>query len=231
MTVTISLVGIGLGTLLAAAGLVLWGRHRQVRGLGQAIRSMLWLTCGVLLLATLSVWMNGSHQHALVAKLIPVAAIAAPIVGRRRSVQHDAAAMLPTLLLTGAGYCLVTSPGQPEPHSFELTLVDPVLIICAGLAVRVVSEALSLQVDPATPPSRLFDALYVLFTLLVGGNTLLTLWQQGVVGKENPTELGLVGVWLVWTGAWLSARSRPRLRAALIAGAALVLNLMVLGAV
>jgi hypothetical protein len=231
VTVTTPLIGIGLGTLLAAAGLVLWGGHRQVRGLGQAIRSILWLTCGVLLLATLSLWMNGSRQHALVLRLIPVAAIAAPIVGRRRSVQHDAAAMLPTLLLTGVGYYLITGVGQPEPHSFELTLASLVLTVCAGLAVRVVSEVLSLPVDPATPPSRLFDALYVLFTLLVGGNTLLTLWQRGVMGEGNTIELGLVGVWLAWTGAWLSPRSHPRLRAASIAGAALLLTLMVLGAI
>jgi hypothetical protein len=182
----------------------------------------------VLLLATLFLWVEGPRRYPLALQLIPVAAIAAPLIGRRRSAWCDATAMLPPLLLIGVSLYVVTDPSPPQAPGFELTFVGLVLTVCAGLVVRVIGEALTAQVDPTTPPSRLFDALYLLFTLMMGSNALLTLWQRGGIWQGNGTELGLAGVWLAWSGAWLSPHHRPRLRAAFIAVAALLLAPVVL---
>jgi hypothetical protein len=136
--------------------------------------------------------------------------------------------MLPALILVAISLYSVTGPVQPDAADFEPTLAGLALVAYAGLVVRVIGEALGSQVDPATPPSRLFDALYVAFTLLIGGNALLSLWQRGVVWEGDDTESGLVGAWLAWSGAWLSPLHRPRLRAAFITGAALLLLILVM---
>jgi hypothetical protein len=105
-----------------------------------------------------------------------------------------------------------------------------VSIIYSGLAARVLSEALGALVSPTAAPGRLFDALYLLLTLLAGAGALTTLWQRGVVWERTARESGLAGVWLAWTAAWLSPRQRPRLRAGLIAAATLLLIVLALEA-
>jgi hypothetical protein len=227
MTLATPLVGIGLGALLTAVGLALWDTFGRIRGLAQAVRAVAWMTCAVLLLAALLLWTQDSRRSALALRLIPMAAIAAPLIGSHRSARRSAATMLPTLILVGIGLYSVTGPLQPDAAGLEPTLVDLALVAYAGLIVRVIGEALGTQVDPATPPSRLFDALYVAFTLLIGGNALLNLWQRGVAWEGNGTESGLVGAWLTWSGAWLTPLHRPRLRAAFITGAALLLLTLV----
>ena len=231
MSAGIPLVGIGLGSLLAAAGLTLWDGFQNIRGVTRAVRVVTWSTCGVLLLATLLLWSDGTHAHALALHLIPVAAIAVPFIGGHRSAWRDAAAMLPALVMITVALYAVTGPNRPDDASFELTFAQVVSIVFVGLTVRVIGEALGTQVDPVAPSSRLFDVLYLVFTLLIGGNALLTLWQRGSMWQGNDTELGLAGVWLIWSGAWLSPPRHPRLRAAFITGATLLLSLVVLGTV
>ena len=101
-------------------------------------------------------------------------------------------------------------------------------MLCDGLVARVLGEALGTLVNPTATPSRLFDVLYMLLTLLVGAITLTTLWQRGVVWERSPAESGLLGAWLAWSAAWLSPCEHPRLRAALIAIATLLLVLLAL---
>jgi hypothetical protein len=96
-------------------------------------------------------------------------------------------------------------------------------MICGGLAARVLGEAVGAFVSPTAAPGRLFDALYLLLTLLVGANALATLWQRGAVWERTTGEGSLAGTWLAWSAAWLSPRQRPRLHAALVALAALLL--------
>ena len=227
MTLATPLIGIGLGALLAAVGLALWDAPGRIRGLAQAVRAVAWMACAVLLLAALLLWIQDSRRSALALRLIPMAAIAVPLIGSHRSAWRSAATMLPALILVAIGLYSVSGPLQPDAANFEPTLVDLALVAYAGLVVRVIGEALGTQVDPTTPPGRLFDALYVAFTLLIGSNALLSLWQRGVVWEENGTESGLVGAWLAWSGAWLSPLHRLRLRAAFITGAALLLLILV----
>jgi hypothetical protein len=222
MTLATPLVGIGLGALLTAVGLALWDGFGRVRGVAQAVRAVAWMTCVVLLLAALLLWTQDSRRSALVPQLIPMSVIAVPLIRRHASAWRSAAAMLPALILVGISLYAATGPVQPDAADFEPSLAGLVLVTYAGLVVRVIGEALGTQVDPAIPPSRLFDALYAAFTLLIGGNALLSLWQRGVVWEENGTESGLVGAWLAWSAAWLSPLHRPRLRAAFITGAALL---------
>jgi hypothetical protein len=229
VTIATPLIGIGLGALLAAAGLTLWDGLGHIRGLGRAVRAIAWVTCAAWSVATLFLWIQKPDHPTLVLQLIPMAAVAAPLIDRDRSAWQNAAAMLPTLILAGVGLYAITGPTHPGDGNPDSTLAGLVLSVYVGLAVRVFGEALSAQVDPSTPMSRLFDGLYVLFTMLIGGNALLTLWQRGFLWEGN-TELGLAGVWLVWSGAWLSPPRHPRLRAALVAGATLLLTLMALGA-
>ena len=52
---------------------------------------------------------------------------------------------------------------------------------------------------------------------------LANLWQRGIVSSPNVSEGGLAGAWLAWGAAHLGPLTRPRLRAALIIVAALLL--------
>jgi hypothetical protein len=100
--------------------------------------------------------------------------------------------------------------------------------VYGGLAARVLSEALGTLASSDTPTSRLFDAVYLLLTLLVGADALTTLWQRGLVWDGNPNQSGPLGAWLVWSAAWLSPRERPRLRAVLTVLAAVLLVILAL---
>jgi hypothetical protein len=92
------------------------------------------------------------------------------------------------------------------------------------------SEALGTLTNPITVPGRLFDALYLLLTMLIGANALANLWQRGMAWERSPGESGLLGVWLAWSAAWLCPRERPRLRAVLAAVAAVLLIVLALKA-
>ena len=226
MGLAIPLLGLSFGTLLTASGLAFWGKFRQAEGLFLATRTVKWMATGLLLAAAPFLWI-GSHP-ALILHLTLAAAIAAPSVDRHQHLQwRDAMAVLPALLLSGLGLFLATGPAQARMSA--LTLVDLTPAIYGGLAARTLGEALGALANPAAAMSRLFDALYLLLTLAAGATTLATLWEQGMAWEGNPADSDLLGVWLAWSAAWLSPREHPRLRAALIATATLLLVLLALG--
>jgi hypothetical protein len=220
------LIGSSFGALLMASGLALWDGFRRVRGLSRAVRVVRWAAGGLLLAAILPLWFAGDSALAL--SLTLMAAIAAPPARRHPSPWHNAVILPPALALTGISFFLVAGFARvgediTSPASLATT-------ICGGLAARVLGEALGLLVSPATPPGRLFDALYLLLTLLAGANVLTTLWQRGVMWEAAAEESRLLGVWLAWSAAWLSPRHHPRLRAGLIAVVAILLIALALGA-
>jgi hypothetical protein len=219
------LIGLSLGALLMAVGLALWDGSRPVPGLAHAIRVIRWGTGGLLLIAILLLWVAGYSTLAISITLM--AAIAAPPARRNLSPRYSAITLLPVLVLTGACFFLVMGPVQRGDISSSTSLAATV---CGGLAARVLSEALGTLTSPTTVPGRLFDALYLLLTLLTGANALANLRQRGVVWEGTSGESGLLGAWLVWSAAWLCPRERPRLRAVLAAVAAVLLIVLALKA-
>jgi hypothetical protein len=217
---------LSLGALLTALGLALWNRSRQVSGLSPAIRAIKWTAAGLLLATTPLVWIGS--RPALVLHLTLAAAIATPPAGRRHHLpRRDAVTVLPALALAGAGFFLDAGGTRFGGHT--ISAMSLAVAVYSGLAARVLGEALGRLANPAAPVSRLFDALYLLLTLLVGANALATLWQRGVVWEASPGESGLPGVWLAWSAAWLIPHARARLKAGLIAVAAILLIVLALG--
>jgi hypothetical protein len=221
----IPLLGLSFGALLTASGLALWGRFRQVEGLAPATWVIKWMTTGLLLAAILFSWIE--KLPAVILQLTLMAAIVVPPIGRRQHLSwHDAMTVLPALILAGIGLFLVAGPAQTGRDAITFTSLAPA--IYGGLAARTLGEALGALASPAASIDRMFDALYLLLTLAAGANALTTLWQHGVAWIGDPTESGLLGAWLAWSAAWSSPRKHPRLRAALIAVATLLLILLAL---
>lgn len=220
------LIGLSLGALLSALGLALWSQFRQVSGLPPAIRAIKWTATGLLLAATPLLWI-GSHP-APVLHLTMAAAIATPPVGRRHHLPwRDAMTALPALALASAGFLLDVGLARFGGHT--ISPMNLTAAVYSGLTARVLGEALSTLANPAAPVSWLFDALYLLLTLLVGASALAALWQWGVVWEASPGENSLPGVWLAWSAAWLIPCARARLKAGLIAVAAILLIVLALG--
>lgn len=219
------LIGLSFGALLMATGLALWGRSRSIPGLAHAIHVLRWGVSGLLLIAILPLRVAG--HSTLMLSLTLMAAIAALPVRRNLSPRYNGITMLPVLVLTGACVFLITGLVQTGGDIASSTSLAAV--VCGGLAARVLSEALGTLASPPAASGRLFEALYLLLTLLTGANTLANLRQRGVVWEGNSGESGLLGAWLAWSAAWLSPRQRPRLRAGLAAVAALLLIILALG--
>jgi hypothetical protein len=212
------LIGLSFGALLTASGLALWDGFHRVQGLPRAVPVVRWAAGGLLLAAILPLWVAGSP--ALVISLILMAAIAAPPIRRHSSPWHTVVILLPALALTGIGFFLAA--GFARAGGDIASPASLAAAICGGLAARVMGEALGVLASPDAPLGRLFDALYLLLTLLVGANALTTLWQRGVMWG-SAGESSAAGVWLAWSAAWLSPRKPSRLRAALVVAAALLL--------
>jgi hypothetical protein len=221
-----SLIGLSFGALLMATGLALWDGFRSMPGLAHAIRVLRWGVGGLLLVAILPLW--GAGRSALVLSLTLMAAIAAPPARRDLLPRRGAVALLPVLVLAGTCTFLVT--GLVQTGGDVVSSASLVATVYGGLAARVLSEALGALASPAEVPGRLFDTVYLLLTLLLGANALTNLWQRGLAWEGTPDESGLLGVWLAWSAAWLSPRRRPRLRAGLVAIAALLLIVLALKA-
>jgi hypothetical protein len=220
------LIGLGTGMLLAAVGLAVWNGLQQVKGAPHAIRAISWMASGFLLFALPFLWIEAHSRYWIILHLTLMAAIAAPLTGRDRPGWRNVIAVLPGLVLASAGFLLVVGAALPEPRISELGLVGLALMVFSGFVARVLGETLVALVSPDTPPRRLLDALYLLLTLLVGANALVSLWRRGVAWEGSGSEGGLIGAWLAWSAAWLSRRWHPRLRAGLIAVAALLLILL-----
>jgi len=222
VTAAVPLIGLALGMLLVAVGLALWNdRREKTARLSRAAQVIGWAASALLVVAVPLLWLAGHGHYTRALHLTLMATIAAPRINQR-----DTISTLPALALVGGSLFLVTR-GTPAEHS-ALTLVGLAFILCGGLGARVLGEALSVLANPDVPLSRTFDGLYLLLTLLVGSTALANLWQRGSVWGEAAGEAGLVGVWLAWGATWSSPRERHRLRAGLVAVAALLLILLTL---
>jgi hypothetical protein len=258
VSATLILPGLACGVLLAAAGLALWDGFRQVPGLSRAVDVNAWLAGALLLLGALLAWQGDRSLSMLVPSpstllgvdsvegpalsgiegpaphLILMAALAAPPpptrTHRRRSAPWGATMrILPALALAGAGLFWIPEFIEIGAGNSSPALVGLGVVVCAGLGARALGEALS-EIAGSTPHlERSFVAAYALLTLLVGGTVLVNLWQRGAVWDGTPRQSGLAGAWLAWSAAWLGPRQPPRLRAGLIAAAALLLNALAAG--
>jgi len=238
---TVILTGLACGTLLAAAGLVLWGSPRQLPGLSRTVRVISWLAGGLLLIGAVLAWQEDYSLSAPALRLTLMAALAAPpgIHRHTRSPWGSLMLTLPALALAGASL-FWTPEWTPAPTGMEVSnlLGAPgkltairllAVIICAGLGARALGEALSTIAVPALHIERPAATTYALLTLLVSGTTLSNLWQQGAVWGGIASEGGLAGAWLAWSAAWLGPRHPRRLRAALTAVAASLLIVLAAG--
>lgn len=256
MITAMPIIGLSVGMLLAALGLALWDGFRHTAGLDRAAQVISWIAGGLLLVTLPLLWIEAHGHYTRALHLTLMAAIAAPSINRRqRSLWRDAIRMLPSLVLSGIGLALVTEDSHRGIHYTGLltlpvwaieegliaqlptillaepsALLGTAFLVCDGLVVRVLGEVLGTLARPDTPISRLFDLLYLLLTLLIGANALANLRQRGLAWEGNPEESGLLGAWLAWSAAWLSPRKRPRLRAGLVAVAAVLLIVLALKA-
>jgi hypothetical protein len=218
------LIGLSFGALLVASGSALWSGFRPVNGLARATRVIGWVGGGLLLIAFLLLWITGGAAPIL--SLTLMAAIAAPLTRRHSSSPwYDVVILLPALALAGGSFSLATGLIQAG----RMVTMSLAVTVCGGLAARVLGQALGALVDPTVAPGRLFDALYLVLTLLVGAYALTGLWRRGVAWEAAAGESGLAGAWLAWSAAWMSPRQRPRLRAGLIVIVALLLIVLVFG--
>jgi len=230
MPAAVIFTGLACGTLLAAAGLALWGIFRQVPGLSHAVRAIGWLAGVLLLIGALFAW-QGDHSISTPAlRLILIAALAAPSGIHRQylSPWNNAMLILPALILAWAGLLWASRPVAGEFGSPLVLPVELAIVVCGGLGARVLGEALSMIAAQTPHSERLTTATYVLLTLLVGGTALVNLWQRGTVWGGTTSEGGLAGMWLAWSAIRLGPRQHPRLRAGLTVVAASLLILMAL---
>ena len=230
MPTAVIFTGLACGTLLAAAGLALWGIFRQAPGLSHAVRTIGWLAGVLLLVGALFAW-QGDHSIPTPAlRLILIAALAAPSGIHRQCLSpwRNAMLVLPALILAWAGLLWASRPVAGEFGSPLVLPVELAIVVCGGLGARVLGEALSMIAAQTPHSERLTTATYVLLTLLVGGTALVNLWQRGTVWGGTTSEGGLAGTWLAWSAIRLGPRQHPRLRAGLTVVAASLLILMAL---
>ena len=232
--------GLACGLLLTGMGATLKDGFRPVPGLARAVQLIGWLAGVTLLVGALSLWLENPGLPTAGLRLTLMAALVAPLTLQRRCHSHwrNAMHVLLALILTMAGLFWAlgligaeATGSTVRPTALtasQVALAAPPIILavifCAGLGTRALGEALSAIIaPPVLPADRTPDAVYALLTLLVGGITLVNLWQRGIASSPNVGEGGLAGTWLAWGAAHLGPRTRPRLRAALVVVAALLL--------
>ena len=219
------LAGLTCGTLLAAAGLALWGAFRHAPGLSQAVNAVRWLAGTLLVIGTLLAWLGDHSPAGYAPQLTLMAALAAPPASRRHHLSRWSSAILtlPALVLAGIGLFWIAMPVDASAGNSPATLMTLAVAICGGLGARALGEAMN-EVITSTPHVEWPSATaYALLTSIVGGTALVNLWQRGSTWAGTVDEIGLAGVWLAWCAAWVSPRRRRRLRAVLVALAALFL--------
>jgi hypothetical protein len=141
----------------------------------------------------------------------------------------EALRILPGLTLAAVGLFWTPEPAAAGAGSSSLGLVQVGAVVCAGLGARALGQALS-DMSDRTPHSEWpFAATYALLTLLVGGTALVNLCQRGLAWDGTAGQIGLAGAWLAWSAAWWGPRQPRRLRAGLIAAAALFLIALAAG--
>lgn len=249
MSATLILPALACGVLLAAAGLALWDGFRPMPGLSRAVDVNAWLAGTLLLIGALLAW-QGNHgpsgpvlsPSALLGvdsvegpapHLVLLAALAALPLRRthRRGPApwSEALRILPALTLAAVSLFWTPEPAAAGAGSSSLGLVQVGAVASAGLGARALGQALSEMSDRTLHIEWPFAAAYALLTLLIGGTALVNLWQRGLVWDGTAGQIGLAGAWLAWSAAWWGPRQPPRLRAGLIAAAALLLIALAAG--
>jgi hypothetical protein len=232
VSATLILPALACGVLLGAAGLALWAGFRPRPGLSRAVDSSAWLAGGLLSIGALLAWQGNRGLSGPVPHLVLLAALAAlplPRIQRRGpAAWSETLRILPALALAGASLFWTPGPAAGADNSSRV-LVELGAVVCAGLGARALGQALSEMADPAPHPEWPLAATYAVLTLLVGGTALVNLWQRGLAWDGSAGQVGLAGAWLAWSAAWWGPRQPRRLRAGLVAAAALLLIALAAG--
>jgi len=217
--------GLACGVLLVAIGLSLWGGSRQTPDLSRATRAIGWLAGAFLLVGALLAWQGDPGFSGVASRSLLMAALAVPVGNRRYHSSPWGSVMraLPALVLAGTALFWSPRPIGGASSDFPAALAEFVIVVCAGLGARALSEALSEIVVSIPRVEWPSTATCVLLTSLVGLMGLVNLWQRGTVWGVTPGESILVGAWLAWSAAWLGGRWHPRRRAGLVIVAASLL--------
>jgi hypothetical protein len=245
---TLILPALACGVLLGAAGLALWDGFRPMPGLSRAVDSSAWLAGGLLSVGALLAWQGNrdlsgpapgpstllgvDSVEGPVPHLVLLAALAAlplPRIQRRGPAPwSETLRILPALALAGASLFWTPEPAAGADSSSRVLVVLGV-VVCAGLGARALGQALSEMADPAPHIEWPLAATYAVLTLLMGSTALVNLWQRGLAWDGSAGQAGLAGAWLAWSAAWWGPRQPRRLRAGLVAAAALLLIALAAG--
>ena len=234
--------GLACGLLLVTGGILIRGRATLVPGLPRAARSLGWMSAAGLAIAAALAWAEYGVGGSPAPRLHLIAALAAPVVLSRRR-RPVAASVMPTataLVVAGMSIFWTWTAGAvpgaasavsasanslPSPSAAVASLVA---IICAGLAVRALGQALSDIIDPALSTDQRPGLVYGPLTVLVAGVALVNLWSRGEVWAGTRAEVGIASAYLAWSGVWLSPRPHRRLHPVSVVAAALLLIWVVL---
>ncbi len=245
MSSAVIFAGLACGLLLVTGAILIRGRAALVPGLPRAARSLGWLSAAGLAIAAGLAWAEYGVVGAPAPRLHLIAALAAPVVlpQRRRPV---AASVMPTAAALAVAVIgifwtwtagAVPSVASAVPASADslpspsVTIASLVAIICAGLAVRALGQALSDIIDPALSTDRRPALVYGPLTVLVAGVALVNLWSRGEVWAGTRAEVGIASAYLAWSGVWLSPSPYRRLRPVSVVAAAFLLIWVVLALV
>jgi hypothetical protein len=234
--VALVFVGMACGMLLAAVGLMVWGRSRQVPKLSRAIRAIRWLAGTFLLAGALFAWLGDRNLAIHTSRFILMAVLATlpEIRHRRLPCSHPGGVMLilPALVLVGVSLFLKAEASGIEISGFPATIVRLVVIVCGGFGARALSQYLgAIAVQSPHSEEALLSATiaYALLTLIAGGTALVNLWQRGSVWTGIAEESRLASAWLAWSAAWPCPRRPVWWRALLMTVATLLLIILVMG--
>ncbi|MFO7742009.1 MAG: hypothetical protein R6X31_06825 [Anaerolineae bacterium] len=240
MSMVVILVGLGYCTLLVAVGLAVWGGLRDAPRVSRGTEAAAWAAGGLLVFGALLAW--GSRLPALegmansfsivtvegpVSSMVLMAALAIPLEPQGRRGAHWSRSLLyvPAVVLSGVALVLMTGSSEGGLVTNWITPIRFLLAVCAGLGARTLGQALQVIAAGSRQVERPGAFTYGFLTLVLGSVALVNLWQRGTVwsGVDPVMRGGVVGAWLAWSAGWLASSWHLRLRALVMAIAALLL--------
>ena len=215
------IAAVGYGGLLAVAGLTLWGDFRDLCRLDRAAVAIRWVAAIVLLLSILLDVFRGRGLSVL----LFLASVGAPAHGPARRVSRwcSSLSIAPALALTGVS--LFTDSGLwADQQSWRLfaSVRGVAFLGCGAIGVRALAAHLMHLQGPTRPHGKSSVITYFALTLLVGGLTMTSLWQRGMLWDQSAEHARLALAWLVLTAARMMQRKPLRVALMLVGTGSLI---------